>query len=619
MRKRWNQPGGLFASPRRRNPAVPAQKRAGFHPLYFFLGIFRRLSTVIGGLVLIGLIVSLLSSSALVKQQALPDKMILTLRLKDGLIEQDMAGDILDNLKAFGESHLTVSEIVSTLDKAAHDSRVKGLAFSLEGGDFGAANVQEIRAALKRFKTSGKPAWVFSPSYAEAGGTMGAYYLASAFDQIWLQPVGFVSLPGYDAEMPFMADALKKIGIKPEFLQRKEYKSVMENLSRNGMSPENREMMASLLNDIITVMVKDIANDRKQVPGQINKDIDQALFTDQEALKAGLIDHIDYGDVLLEAMRKTLGAKPDEKDMKTIDMVDYHDSEVDLFTGPKVGLISAVGEIVSDENGGFGKALVTPEKIVSAFQEAIDNPDIKTIVFRIASPGGSPTASETIRRAVQKAVLRGKPVIVSMGSMAGSGGYWIGTDATRIFALPATLTGSIGVAGGKVDTSELMKKLEVNWDGVQVGKNADMNSMTKPFSPSALERMNAMMDSIYAAFIDRVSRGRKLSPDSVEKIAKGRVWTGQQALANGLVDEMGGLDTALDYAAKTLGVADRTKLEIIELPHPKSMFEQILGLFNIEVTMNRFAGVLMGIVGHKVEQAATAHVSAYDPFLEQRL
>lgn len=586
----------------------------------FILKIFKRMSTVIGAIILIGVIISAIAASPAVKQEELAPKFVLVLQLKDGLSEEPMGGSLLESLQALSERHQTVQDIVNTLDRAAVDKRVGALAVNIKGGEFGTANVQEIRAAVKRFRAAGKQAWAYSPSYEEAGGTMGAYYLAAAFDQIWMQPVGFVGLPGYDAEMPFMADALKKIGVQPQFFQRKEYKSVMENLARPNMSAENREMMTSLLTDITGTMVKDIAADRKLLPENISKDIDTGVFTDQEALAARLVDKVDYSDVLLATLRQSLGANvADDKSVPLVDFADYQDTKQENHTGPKVGVISAIGEIIADDNGGgFGKTVVTPDKIAEAFESAIEDKDVKAVIFRIASPGGSPTASETIRRAVQKTVAKGKPVIVSMGSMAGSGGYWIATDATRIFALPATLTGSIGVAGGKMEFSELMKKFEVNWEGVQIGKNADMNSMTKPFSETGIERMNAVMDSIYAAFTDRVAKGRKLQPETVEKIAKGRVWTGSQALANGLVDELGGMDAALDYAAKKIGATSRADLDVVDLPKPKSAFGQVMEMMNIKTAMGWISHAAMNFFNAKIEQAGTAKVVTFDPVLNQK-
>lgn len=592
--------------------------------------IFMAASKVIGVIFLGSMLIGILFSGSKVQEEKLPEKMILVLNLHDGLIEKNDPTDFISVFESFGETRLTTRQMIDAIDRGAKDARVAALVVDFESGDFGVSHVQELRAAIKRFRAAGKPAWAYSPSYAEAGGTMGAYYLAAAFDEIWMQPVGMVSLPGFDAEMPFFADALNKIGVEPQFFQRKEYKSIMENLARNEMSPENREMMTSLLSNIMAVLVKDIADDRKMASEEVQRIIDKGVLTDQESVAAKLVDHLDYPDVLLANLRKKVSvpAPVDGKKSNLINLAFYHGVNSDkqkIRTGekhnqkPKIAIISAVGEIVSDKAGGFGNEVVTPEEMTAAFEDAIKNKDVKAIVFRVASPGGSPVASETIRRAVQNATTHNKPVIVSMGSMAGSGGYWIVTDATRIFALPSTLTGSIGVAGGRVAVAGLMEKLHIKWDGVQIGKNADMNSLNKPFSETGRERMNAIMDSIYVAFTDRVAKGRKLTPEAVEKIARGRVWTGQQALGIGLVDELGDLTVALDYTAKMIGVNNREDVDIVPLPRPKTDVEKILELMNIEVLMNKIGGIAMKTFSSTVKQSALPRVTAYDPFLERGL
>ncbi|MGZ9097114.1 MAG: signal peptide peptidase SppA [Micavibrio sp.] len=587
------------------------------------LGSLRRICIVLGAIVLLTAILAGVGAAILEKEETgLPRQMVLTLRLDDGVIERAAEADFF-NLQGFGSSRMSVHEIIEALDIARNDPAVRGLAFSIEGGSFGISHVQEIRSAVKRFRESGKPTYAYSPSYLEAGGTMGAYYLASAFEQIWMQPVGLVALPGFDAEMPFVLEGLNKIGVNPQFFQRKEYKSVMESFTRKDMSPENREMTSSLLADIASVLAADIAADRSLSLDAVYDAIDRGLHTDREALDAKLVDRLDYGDVLISHLRESLTGDPENTDLKMVRLSHYNkavDRDPVLDSMPVVGLIYAAGNIVADESGGgFSADVAAADKISDGITKAIRDSDIKVIVLRIDSPGGSPTASETIRRAVANAVERGKPVIVSMGGMAGSGGYWIATDATRIFALPSTLTGSIGVASGKADLSGLMEKIGVNWDGVQVGENADLWSMTGPFSQSGQERMNTMIDSTYDAFVERVAKGRKLSPEEVEKIARGRVWTGHQALEIGLVDELGGLGVALDYAARQIGAENRDGVEVVQLPHPKTPFERLFELMNIEVMMGKLSEVVTAILQEKAQQAKIPAASAYNPWLEQRL
>ncbi|HEY8189344.1 MAG TPA: signal peptide peptidase SppA [Micavibrio sp.] len=582
--------------------------------------MIRRICTFLGAVILICIATGIVISARMAeKKEPVPDQMVLTLRLQDGLKEQSADSNIFAGIDGLSSNRLSVHEMVDTLDKASRDNRVKALAVSLESGEFGVSSVQELRAAVKRFRSSGKPAYIFSPSYAEAGIGMGAYYLASAFDQIWMQPVGSLALPGYDAEMPFALDGLKKIGVSPQFFHRKEYKTVMENVSRDSMSPENREMTTSLLTDILSIIATDISADRKIDFKEVYADINQGIFTDREALDKKLVDRLDYGDVLLTELRKTVAGKPDGQDVELVAMGRYRDfiGKPDVKGLPQIGFVSAVGNIVSGNGGGsISKEITAADKVSGAIMKGVADKNIKVILLRIDSPGGSPTASETIRRAVEYSVSKGKPVIVSMGGMAGSGGYWIATHATRIFATPSTLTGSIGVASGKFEASGLMDKIGINWDGVQLGKNADMWSFTGPFSESGQERMNTLIDSMYGSFISRVAEGRKLTPDQVEKIARGRVWTGHQALGLGLVDELGGLDIALDYAAKQAGAQNRDQVAIVELPRARTPFDRIFELLDIEVAMDHFAGAAMGMLEEKVNEARMPKVEAYDPLLE---
>ena len=616
MRKQWGKPGSLFVTRKTR-----AKKTAWWKNLLRrlrFFGFLRGVCTFIGVVFLSSMVISMIVGGVMEEKKIAPEQMILTLRVDDGLQEISTRNGFFD-LPGLMPTTLSIHDMVRVLDHVATDPHVKALAVSLEAGGAGVAQVQELRAAIKRFRASGKPSYIFSPSYAETGGGMGPYYLASAFEQIWLQPVGFVDVPGINAEMPFAKAALNKIGVNPEFFQRKEYKSVMESFSRENMSPENREMTQSLMSDILDGIITDVAADRNLTPQAVRLAVDQGLFTDQEALKAGLVDRVDYGDVLFSEIRKTLSGDPEDDKIKLYEMAAYFDHVLPGAddTKPMVGFVHAVGNIVPNaDSGGMNSQIVAADRIAGAIMKGVRDERIMAIVLRIDSPGGSPTASETIRRAVERARAKGKPVIVSMGAMAGSGGYWIAVDASRLYALPSTLTGSIGVASGKFEVSELMEKIGVTWDGVKIGENADLNSFTTPFSETAHERMNATMDSIYDAFTRRVATGRKLTPEQVEHVARGRVWTGRQALALGLVDELGGLDMALDYAATLSGAKDRHGIDLVELPRPKTSFDRVLEMLDIEVAMSRFTGVLADIFGQNIKAMTAVNVSVYDPVLK---
>lgn len=629
MLKRWNRSGSHSSRRSPRKEAQPRKRR--FSPFGFIFGSIRRVFTLVGGMVVLFAVFGYVGSSMVDREdRKMPDRIILTVTLDDGLQELPSGGGLFPGLDAFGHSRLTTQQMIDALDMARKDPRVKALVFNIQSGDFGLSQVQELREAVKRFSERGKPSYAFSPSYAEAGGSMGAYYLAASFGEIWMQPVGMVALPGFDAEMPFVLEGLDKLGISPQFFQRKEYKSVMENFTRDSISPENREMMSSLLNDMIDVVTADIAEDRGLIQGQVRAAVDQGVFTDQEAIRANLLDRLDYADALIASLRLKFTGDAENTAMKTVTLARYAKAAGHkprkMKTGdkndtgkPLVGLVYAAGNIVADDDsGGFRSNVAAASRISTAIMRASRDDDIRAIILRIDSPGGSPTASETIRRAVEYTVGRGKPVIVSMGGMAGSGGYWIATDATRIFALPSTLTGSIGVVSGKFAAPALMEKIGVNWEGVQIGENADMWSFTKPFSEDGRARMNAMIDNMYGAFIDRVAKGRKLSPETVERIARGRVWTGNQALAIGLVDQLGGYHDALDYTAQQIGAENREGIEVVELPRPKTPFDRLFRMMNIEVAMGHVTGVAMEMLRNQADQARMPTVKAYDPLLEKR-
>lgn len=505
---------------------------------------------------------------------------------------------------------------MEALDQAANDSRVQGIYADMESAGYALAHIQEMRAAIKRFRKSGKFAYIYSTSYGEAGG-LGAYYLASAFDEIWMQPLGTVSLPGLSAEMPFLRGVLDKVGVKPEFFQRKNYKTAYEGMTNKEMSKYNREMTEQMIGDIAAILEEDISADVPAVKGKFKKLVDHALFTAPEAKKAGIVHQVAYADMLQQKVSEKLTGKKDG-DVSYVDLGTYfghiaqageanplmpskmgsHKGVSVQKSGKGIGLVYASGMIVPREAsagaaspmGMLDDGIAAADKISGALLDAALDDSIGIVVLRVDSPGGSPVASETILRAVAQVQAQGKKVIVSMGPTAASGGYWISAYADRIFVLPTTITGSIGVLGGKFSTQQLWKNLDVNWDGVVWGKNAGLWSMNKPFSESQSERINAMLDDVYVNFIARVAKGRKMSPEAVEKIAGGHVWMGKRAVEIGLADEIGGLDRALDYAAQELGLKSRAQARVAVFPKPLTPLEQLLEILQGQAEIDSFSG-----------------------------
>lgn len=571
MRNNLYRQRALFTQPPKPKPPKKKWRIAGF-----LWKALKRTCMVLGAFILMGAISgAILSNLALQKTAApLPDEIVLYLPLEDGFSEHSNQ----QSPYGFTDQNLTAREVTAAIDHAAKDKRVKGFLMKLEGGGLNLAHIEELRAAVLRFRESGKFAYIYAPSY----DSLGKYYLASAFEQIWLQPMGILSIPGIQVEMPFARQALQKIGVEPQFFARKEYKTLFESLTNTEMSPESRAMMTRLVSDIGGTIKTGIAASRDMDEAAVQAQIDKALLTDAEALESGLVDKLDYTDTLNEIIKEKVTGDPENEDKIFIFMARYlQDMEekksfAPPVKKPKVALIYAVGQIVQNDEG--GKNLGAAENLVSEIRKAADDASIDVIVVRVDSPGGSPTASETIRRAIVKAQEKGKKIVVSMGASAASGGYWIIADADHIFALPTTMTGSIGVTGGKVSLREMWGHLGINWDRVQWGDNAGIWSLNRPYSESGAARMNYLMDDIYKAFVTRVAEGRDMSFEQADSIAGGRVWTGLSAKEVGLVDELGGLDDALDYAAVLAGAADRHGVKIVVLPRRKTALEKVLAL-----------------------------------------
>ncbi len=562
---------------------------------------FRGICFSIGLMVLISAVISIYTFSKIEAPQApkIPSTGVLYLEFKDEIRETPRQASFTE---PFIENQPTVREYISAIDAAAVDPRVVGIAARMYDGEFGLTHIQEIRSALARFKSTGKWTKIYSTSYGEGGGGIGRFYLASIFGERWMQPMGIVSITGVQAEVPFVRGVLDKIGIEPQFIQKKEYKNAYESVTKNRISEENRETLIDIVGAIKDVILRDIPADLGMTREQFEALVDQGIFSADQALANGLITSSNYIDVMSKQIKSDLLGDPESEEDIFIPVQQYMNGLAREREGhpmakkevrPQVALVFATGAIMSTNGEDYAKdGVAAAEVIAPAIMAAADDDAIKAIVLRVDSPGGSPSASESILRAVEIAQQKGKPVIVSMGSMAASGGYWISAYADRIFALPTTLTGSIGVLGGKIATQELWNKLGVNWDrSVSWGQNAGMWSFTTPFSETERAQMDAMLENVYVNFVKRVAKGRKMEYDAAEKLAHGRVWTGAQALERGLVDEMGGLREALAYAAVQAGAADASGADVVIMPKPKTFQEQIIDFLSRSGTV--YAGLQM--------------------------
>jgi len=529
---------------------------------------------------------------------AMPNKVILSYTFKSGLAESVTMPSLTQPLL---RPETTFYEITDALTQAAKDPRVKGFVAKIQDIDMAPAQIQELRDRITRFRTTGKFAYVFAENYGGFSSRMGSYYLATAFDKIWLQPIGTVSINGVAAEVPFLKEIMDKIGVDAQFARKGIYKSTPEILTGKNMSASHRKMITSLVNDIAIQMMDGISEKRNIPVDTVRQIINDAPYSDINAAKLNLIDKIGYYNQMMDEAKLTAGSSA----IKTIDLSKYlHQSDASSHSEKlttliekvfkksalddvhknktKIALIFGIGDIISYSNqtrarlGSFGG--MSADKIVAAFEEAQKDEDVAAVVFRIDSPGGMPEAAESIRRAIIETQQMGKPVIVSMGGYAASGGYWVATPAKIIIAEPATITGSIGVFGGKFVLTQMWEKLGINWEGIKFGDNARMWSSNVPFSNKEKNRVGVRLNELYEAFISRVMEGRKMTRKQVISVAEGRIWTGKQAKENGLVDKLGGINKAILFARVEANLKAKQDVSIEIFPARKSTLEMLIDL-----------------------------------------
>ncbi len=525
------------------------------------LGLF-----VLAGLVVLAVVLVRLAPG----RPALPAAMILELDLTRDLAEGP-GEDSLSRL-VFGTKG-NLRDLVDALDRAGDDPRVKGVYARLGDDAIGLAKVQQVRDALRAFRDKGKFAVAFADTFGELGPGTRPYYLATAFDEIWLQPQGTVGLTGLYTETPFARELLDRLGIVPRFSRRSEYKTVMNSLTDKAMPAPQREELDALLASLDGQIVRDIAAARRLPQDTLRGLVDRGPLLAEEALKAHLVDRLGYRDEAIAEARRRAGPAA-----RLVGAARYLDGAGRPHqSGAEIALIYGTGLITRSGTGAglFGAEGLNARKVAAAFRAAAGDKAVRAIVFRIDSPGGSAVASETLWREVARARERGKPVIVSMGDVAASGGYYIAAPADKIVAEPATLTGSIGVVAGKIVLSGLLQKLGVAVEPVARGANAGMFSAVEDFSPQQQRRLDALLDATYAGFKAHVAAGRHLDAGAVEALAKGRVWSGEQAKANGLVDALGGYREAVALAREAAHIPAGAPYRLVVFPHRKGALEEL--------------------------------------------
>ena len=532
-----------------------------------------------------------------------PGSIVLELDLNEPLPEQ-VPEDSLAG--AFGQKATTVRDVLDALEKAAKDDRVKALLVRVDQPG-SMATVQELRDAVKAFRASGKKAIAFTDTFGEVGNATGAYYLASAFDEVYIQPSGDVNLTGLSFETPFARDAFAKLGVQPRIGQRHEYKNAVNIYTEQTFTAPHREAMEKLLSSLYGQIVRGIAEGRKLSKDEVKALIDRAPLLGQAALDAKLVDGLLYRDEVLEKVKKEAG---DGAKLLFADKYLERVGRPNQLGDSTIALVYGVGGIArgkSDSNPLSGEQGFGGDSVALALRKATEDSKVKAIVFRVDSPGGSYVASDTVRREVQRARDAGKPVIVTMGTYAASGGYFVAMDADRIVAQPGTVTGSIGVFGGKVVTADFWSKLGINWETIALGKDATLYNTDLDFTPEQLAKNEAMLDRIYADFTEKAAKGRNLPLEELQAAAKGRVWTGEDALANKLVDALGGYPKALELAREAAKLPKDAEVRVQVYPRKKQTAEIL-------------SEMLGGGEGENSEDEANARVSAlapWAPVLEQ--
>ena len=563
----------------------PSMKQFFLTMLGVFAGLF--LFLVVVPFILITVAVSSASS-----KEPTPANAVLELDLRAGVTDQAPTNPFA----VFGGGGLSTMQIVDTLAQAEDDRRVKALLIRLPEGGITPAAADEIRQAVRRFRRSGKVVIAHAQGFQPVGAAVSSYMLGASASELWMQNTSSFQLAGCSTDSIFLGRAFEKYGVNAQFEQRYEYKNAVNEYTESDFTPAHREAMSAWMTSIYTSALANAAQDRKVTPEALRATIEGGPWSSAEALQRKLIDKVGQVEEAEAEARRRAG-----KGSAIVEFSDYASSRGQRQGSGRnaIAIVGGEGAIMTGTGGradpfGSGSAIMSDD-LAEAIYDAIEDSSVKAIVFRVSSPGGSPDASEQILAAVRAARAAGKPVVVSMGDYAASGGYWISSEADWIVAQPTTLTGSIGVFGGKLVLADALGRFGIDMRNMSVGgEYADALSPSRPFDPADRAAFAASIDRTYDQFIERVARGRKLEPARVREIARGRVWTGAQAKAIGLVDQLGGLEEAIAKARQLARIPNDEAVRFKRYPEAKSPFAALSALFGVS---GESARVLIGIGG----------------------
>ncbi len=529
-----------------------------------------RFLAILGALLLVGIVVSLVLFVG--SKGTVPSKTILEANFEQTLLE-----NVPDTptAKLMTSEKQTLRDVIDAIDRGGTDDRVVGLVAKIGAAPLGMAQTQEIRDAVQRFRSHKKFAIAYSETFGEFGPGNGSYYLATAFDHIYLQPSGDIGLTGIIMETPFVKGTLAKLGVTFHGDHRYEYKNALNSLTETKYTAPHKEAMTAVMTSWFNQMKDGICGARQIAPDKFQAIVDAGPYLGKEAVAAKLVDGVAYRDEVYGLVKNQGGSGSE---------LLYLDKYLDRAgrphdRGKTVALVFGVGGVTrgrSDFDPVQGTQNMGSDTVAGAIRAAVDDKSVKAILFRVDSPGGSYVASDTIWREVLRSRQAGKPVIVSMGNLAGSGGYFVAMGADKIVAEPGTITASIGVLGGKMLTSGLWDKVGLSWDEVHQGQNATMFTGTQDYSPAEWSRFQAWLDRVYVDFTSKVADGRRLPKEKVLEIAKGRIWSGLDAKNLGLVDELGGYDTALRLTKKAINVSDGEEVKLVVFPREKSLLQTFM-------------------------------------------
>lgn len=544
--------------------------------------IFTIIIVAIGMMSIVGMIASGSSSAPI------SDNSVMVLSL-NGTLEERSETDVMSSLMGGGTSSTGLDEVLNAIKKAKENDNIKGI--YIEASAFSAdsyASLQAIRKALVDFKKNGK--WIVSYGDTYSQGT---YYLASTADKVLMNPQGMVDWHGLGGQQMLLKDLLAKFGVKVQLSKVGAYKSAPEMFTADKMSEENREQITAYMNGIWENILKDVSESRKISVDQLNQYADSLITFDepQNFVKYKFVDKLVYTDEVKDVVKEMLKIGKDDNINKVSlsSMVNAKGSRND---GEAIAVYYAYGDVVDGAAGGLSQGhTIDAQKVCKDLEKLMNDDDIKAVVLRINTGGGSAYASEQIWHSMKQLKAK-KPVVVSMGGMAASGGYYISCIGNYIYAEPTTLTGSIGIFGMFPDASQLLtEKLGVKFEEIKTNKFATFGSMSRPISEEEMAYLNRYIERGYDLFRSRVAEGRKMSVDEVEKIAQGHVWLGQDALKIKLVDALGGLDDAIKKAAE---LAKLEEYHSVAYPEAEGWETQLLNKFNDNNYIEAQARLVLG-------------------------